>query len=60
MDIVSIAKDFVGLCQTGQFEAAGTKYWSDDVVSIEPMGDAQESHGKAAVAGKGVLVARKS
>lgn len=53
VDIVAIAKDFVGLCQTGQFEAAGSKYWSDDVVSIEPMGDAQETRGKAAVAGKG-------
>jgi ketosteroid isomerase-like protein len=53
MDTGSIAKDFVSLCQNGQFEEAGRKYWSDDVVSLEPMGDAREMHGKAAVAGKG-------
>jgi ketosteroid isomerase-like protein len=53
VDTGAIAKDFVNLCQSGQFEEAGSKYWADDVVSIEPMGDVLEMRGKAAVAGKG-------
>ncbi len=53
MSTQTIAQDFVSICQSGNFAAAGEKYWSDDVVSIEPMGDAPETKGKLAVAGKG-------
>ncbi len=55
MDTHAIANDFVALCQTGDFEAAGEKYWADDVTSIEPMpGDMQEVHGIDGVRAKGV------
>ena len=33
-NITEIAKDFVALCQSGDLDAAGAKYWADDVVSI--------------------------
>jgi len=35
-DIAAIAADFTALWRTGDFQAAGEKYWADDVVSIEP------------------------
>jgi SnoaL-like domain len=54
MDTLELAKDFVAICASGDFDLAGTKYWSDAVVSIEPMpGDMQECHGIAAVHAKG-------
>jgi ketosteroid isomerase-like protein len=54
MDTLSIANDFVKICQTGDFDLAGEKYWSPDIVSIEPMpGDMQEVHGLAGVKAKG-------
>jgi hypothetical protein len=31
-----VAEDFVALWRTGEYLAAGEKYWADDVVSIEP------------------------
>jgi len=31
-----VAADFTALWMTGDFQAAGEKYWADDVVSIEP------------------------
>ena len=31
-----IATDFTALWRTGDFRAAGEKYWADDVISIEP------------------------
>jgi ketosteroid isomerase-like protein len=54
MSIEAIAKDFTALCAKGAFEEAGEKYWSPDVVSIEPQeGPMQVAKGIAAVRGKG-------
>ncbi|HSZ51725.1 MAG TPA: nuclear transport factor 2 family protein, partial [Caulobacteraceae bacterium] len=41
------------LCKEGKFDEAGEKYWADDVVSAEAMGDNPVSHGKAAARAKG-------
>ncbi|MCU0729423.1 MAG: nuclear transport factor 2 family protein [Sphingopyxis sp.] len=35
MSIADIANDYAALCKAGQSDAAGEKYWSADVVSIE-------------------------
>ncbi len=51
-----IAKEFTQLCTAGKFEQAGQKFWSDDVVSIEPPGapaDIQRIQGRKAVDAKG-------
>ncbi len=32
-----IAADFTALCQAGQMDAAGEKYWAADVTSVEAM-----------------------
>lgn len=31
-----VARDFTAMLRLGQFEAAGEKYWADDVTSAEP------------------------
>ena len=48
MTTQDIAHDLVALCREGKFDQAGEKYWADDVLSVEPMGDNAESRGKAA------------
>ncbi|ATQ41499.1 nuclear transport factor 2 family protein [Caulobacter mirabilis] len=54
MSIKDIADDFAALCKAGEFDAAGAKYWSADVVSIEAQeGDMQRAAGLDAVRGKG-------
>ena len=53
MSTHDIAHDLVALCKEGKFDEAGEKYWADDVVSAEPMGDNPVSHGKDAARGKG-------
>jgi ketosteroid isomerase-like protein len=56
MTVTEIAKDLVAICKTGDFAAAGAKYWADDVVSVEagaPPGMDPASHGKAAAIAKG-------
>jgi ketosteroid isomerase-like protein len=56
MTVTEIAKDLVAICKTGDFAAAGAKYWADDVVSVEagaPPGMDPASHGKAAAVAKG-------
>ena len=35
-DLAAVAADFTALWEAGDFRAAGEKYWSEDVVSIEP------------------------
>ena len=60
MNTQEIAHDLVALCQQGKFDEAGEKYWADDVVSVEAMGDEAESRGKAAVRGKTTLHKSKS
>jgi len=52
MSIETIARDLVALCKAGKFAEAGEKYWADNVVSIEPMGENAELKGKKAVLGK--------
>ncbi len=49
-----IAKSFTQLCSAGNFEEAGKKYWSEDVVSLEPMtGEMARVQGRKAVEQKG-------
>ncbi|WP_376087514.1 SnoaL-like domain-containing protein [Roseomonas sp. CCTCC AB2023176] len=52
MTVQDIAQQFVALCQAGKFDEAGDRFWSDDIVSVEPMGDAAVMRGRAAVEGK--------
>jgi len=35
-DVASVAANFVALWRSGDFRAAGERYWAEDVVSIEP------------------------
>ncbi len=53
MNTQQVAQDLVSLCKAGTFEEAGEKYWSDDVLSVEAMGDNPESRGKQAAREKG-------
>jgi ketosteroid isomerase-like protein len=53
MSTQDIANDLVTLCKQGDFTTPGEKYWADDVVSIEPMGENPVSHGKEAARAKG-------
>jgi hypothetical protein len=53
MTIADIAKDFVALCQAGDLDGAGEKYWAENVISVEAMGPSPESQGKAAAKAKG-------
>jgi len=53
MTTQDIANDLVALCREGKFDQAGEKYWADDVLSVEAMGDPAESHGIEAARAKG-------
>ena len=53
MSTQDIADDLVALCKEGKFGEAGEKYWADDVLSVEPMGENAKVQGKAAARGKG-------
>jgi ketosteroid isomerase-like protein len=53
MNTQEIAHDLVTLCQQGKFDQAGEKYWADDVLSVEAMGEEAESRGKQAARAKG-------
>ena len=53
MTIQTVADDLVSLWKAGQFAQAGEKYWADDVLSVEPMGDTPASAGKDAARDKG-------
>lgn len=53
MTTQEIANDLVTLCKEGKFAESGEKYWAQDVLSVEPMGDSPESHGIDAARGKG-------
>lgn len=53
MNTLELAKAFTDMCAKGETEAAGKKFWSDDIVSREPMiGDMAELKGRKAVEGK--------
>jgi ketosteroid isomerase-like protein len=54
MTTQEIAQAFTDLCKKGELDAAGKQFWSDDIVSCEPMpGDMSEVKGRAAVEAKG-------
>lgn len=54
MDTKTVAKLFTDLCAKGEFDAAGQKFWSDDVVSLEAMtGDGARAEGRKALIAKG-------
>jgi len=54
MAVQDIAQTFTALCSQGKFEEACQAWWSDDIVSREPMpGDMAEIRGRAAVDAKG-------
>ncbi|MEO7718506.1 MAG: nuclear transport factor 2 family protein [Capsulimonas sp.] len=53
MSVSEIAKGLVDLCKEGKFEDAMNQYYSDDIVSTEPMGDDPVSNGIEAVRKKG-------
>src|SRR5215471_339034 len=53
MNTQELAKAFTDMCTKGELEAAGKKFWSDDIVSREPMtGDMAVLKGRKAVEGK--------
>ena len=53
MNTQELAKTFTDMCAKGELEGAGKKFWSDDIVSREPMaGDMAELKGRKAVEGK--------
>ncbi len=54
MSTQDVANGLVALCKAGKFSEAGETYWSDNVLSVEAMGDNPEMRGKEAVRGKGV------
>jgi hypothetical protein len=35
--INDVARDFTAMLRLGQFEAAGKKYWADNVTSVDPV-----------------------
>jgi hypothetical protein len=37
MSTQEVAKSFTALCRAGKFDEAGHNFWSDKVISIEPM-----------------------
>ena len=54
MTTLEIAKAFTALCAQGEFDKAGHTFWSEDVVSCEPMeGPMARVQGRQAVEAKG-------
>jgi hypothetical protein len=54
MTTQELANAFTQLCKDGKFEEAGKRFWSDDVVSREPMeGEMAMIKGRAGVEKKG-------
>ena len=61
MSTQEIANKFTELCKAGKFEAAGKQFWSDDVVSLEPMtGEMSRLQGRKAVEAKGTWWAQNN
>lgn len=60
MSIHQLAQAFTELCAAGKFDEAGARYWSDDVISREPMGDGAVAEGLAAVQAKGARWAQSN
>ena len=38
MTVQALAEEFTQLCKDGRFDEAGEKFWSPDIVSLEPPG----------------------
>jgi len=54
MSAKDVAQEFTRMCKDGKFEEAGKRFWSDRIVSLEPMdGPMARSEGLAAVKAKG-------
>lgn len=54
MKTQELAQAFTQLCKEGKFEEAGKRFWSDEVVSREPMeGEMAMMKGRAALEKKG-------
>jgi hypothetical protein len=54
MSTSEVAQSFTELCRAGKFEEAGQRFWSEGVVSVEPMtGEMARMEGRKAVEGKG-------
>lgn len=54
MTIKDVATAFTALCAKGEYDAAGQKFWSDDVVSLEPgSGEMARVEGRKGVQAKG-------
>lgn len=53
MTTAEIAADFAAMCIAGEWDDAGKKYWSPDIVSVEAQGPDPVAHGLAAVHAKG-------
>src|SRR5579859_4507960 len=54
MSTQEVAKAFTAMCRAGKFAEAGRTFWSDKVVSIEPMsGPMARLEGKKEVEDKG-------
>ena len=54
MTTQELADAFTALLKAGKFEDAGHAYWSDDIVSMEPMpGDMAMIKGRKAIDAKG-------
>jgi hypothetical protein len=49
MAIREIAQGLVSLCQSGQLDEAMTRYYAQDIVSVEASGNPAEMRGLAAV-----------
>ena len=41
MTVTELATSFTALCAEGKFEEPGQSYWSDAIVSVEPMDSAR-------------------
>lgn len=54
MNTQELAAAFTALCRKGEFDAAGDRFWADDVVSVEAMeGDMARLQGRAALKANG-------
>jgi hypothetical protein len=54
MSTKEVAQAFTELCKTGKFDEAGQKFWSENVVSVEPMtGEMARLQGRKAIEVKG-------
>ncbi len=54
MTTQELAHAFTELCKAGKFDDAGKRFWSEDIVSIEPMtGEMAMLKGRKAVEAKG-------